>query len=75
MAINVAYVARITLPIIHQASAPSLQALRVGQLDPNVMYAITSPETAQNTCIIANVKCVATPMATFAWQQTPEEEK
>lgn len=75
MTINVAYVARITLPIIRQASASSLQALSVGQLNPDVMYAITSPETAQNTCAFANVQCVATPMATFAWQPTPEETK
>lgn len=75
MTINVAYVARITLPIIHEASAPTLVALAVGKLDPSVMYAITSPETAQKTCTLTDVQCVVTPMATFAWQQTLEEIK
>ncbi|MGA4494238.1 DUF6311 domain-containing protein [Vreelandella venusta] len=75
MAINIAYVARITLPIIHQATAPTLKALAAGQLDPNVVYAITSPETAQQTCSLTNVQCVATPLATFAWQPIPEEMK
>lgn len=69
MSVNVAYVARITLPIIHQASAPSLKALEAGQPDPNVVYAITSPETAQQACnLIATLRCVDTPLATFAWQ-------
>lgn len=75
MAINVAYVARITLPIIHQASATSLQELAIGQLNPNVVYAITSPETAHQVCGLANLRCITTPMATFAWQLTPEEIK
>tara|TARA_R110000796_G_scaffold88981_1_gene192379 strand:- start:14323 stop:16026 length:1704 start_codon:yes stop_codon:yes gene_type:complete len=75
MAINVAYVARITLPIIHQASVPTLQALAAGQPDPDVMYAITSPETAQQACVLVDVECITTPMATFAWQQTSEEIK
>ena len=75
MAVNVAYVARITLPIIHQASAPALQALAAGQPDPNVVYAITSPETARQACHnVQNLRCIETPIATFAWQATYKEQ-
>lgn len=76
MAINVAYVARITLPIIHRASAPSLQALEAGQPDPSVVYAISSPEAAQQTCNnVQNLRCIETPITTFAWQPTYEDKE
>lgn len=69
LTINVAYVARITLPIIHKASAPTLQALAAGQPDPNVVYAITSPDKADEVCNNqAQIHCLKTPIATFAWQ-------
>lgn len=73
MSVNVAYVARITLPIIHQASEPALQAIRAGQPDPDVIYAVSSPETAQQVCALTTVRCVATPITIFVWQQTSEE--
>ncbi|MBE0464345.1 MAG: DUF6311 domain-containing protein [Halomonadaceae bacterium] len=72
MAVNVAYVARITPTIIHQAVAPAQQALMAGQPDPSVVYAITNPETVQ-ACNLVNMQCIVTPMATFAWQLTSEE--
>ena len=68
MSVNVAYVARINQAIIDRAVAPAQQALAAGQPDPRVVYAITRSDTAQQACAIAGMQCVATPMATFAWQ-------
>lgn len=74
MEINVAYVARISLPIIHRATTPDIQALEAGQPDPLVVYAITSPDTAQRVCQgEARLRCIETPLATFAWQPFYEE--
>ncbi|WP_447893770.1 DUF6311 domain-containing protein [Vreelandella sp. GE22] len=73
MSVNVAYVARITEPTISAAVAPTRQALLAGHPAPDVVYAMADPEMIQHACTLPNMQCVATALATFAWQSPNEE--
>lgn len=66
--INAAYTARVSADDISRATAPAAAALARQNLDPDVLYAMTTDTWTPDVCALTTVTCVQAPIATFVWR-------